>query len=92
MEEKNRYQLRYAAGVYWLLDMEQTGRAYRKPIVMNECGAYIWENYSQQAEEDRIADLLHERYGISREEAAADVNQFIGELKEQGVSCERKVK
>lgn len=85
MEEKNHYQLRYAAGVYWLLDMEQTGKEYKRPIVMNGCGAYIWQNYIERVPEDRIADLLHERYGISREEALADINQFIEELKEQGV-------
>ena len=36
---KERYQLRQAAGAYWLLDMEQ-GEQYKKPFMLNECGAY----------------------------------------------------
>ena len=28
-----RYQLRHAAGCYWLLDMEQSGKDYIGPIV-----------------------------------------------------------
>ena len=35
------YQLRYAAGIYWLLDMSQPGYPYRKPLPLNEMGAAI---------------------------------------------------
>ncbi len=31
------YQLRHAAGRYWLLDMQQEGLTYRKPIKLNRC-------------------------------------------------------
>ena len=39
---KTLYQLRYAAGIYWLLDMSQPGYPYRKPLPLNEMGASIW--------------------------------------------------
>ena len=32
--QKNRYQLRCAAGKYWLLDMEQDGETYRPPLML----------------------------------------------------------
>lgn len=43
--QKNRYQLRCAAGKYWLLDMEQDGETYRPPLMLNESGAYIFRQY-----------------------------------------------
>jgi len=85
MQEKKRYQLRYAAGIYWLLDMEQTGEEYKKPVTMNECGAYIWQNYIESASEQEIAGMLHRRYGISSEEALEDIRGFIKQLQEQGI-------
>lgn len=85
MQEKKRYQLRYAAGLYWLLDMEQTGEIYKRPVTMNECGAYIWQNYIESVSEEEIADMLHTRYGISGEEALADIREFIKQLQKQGI-------
>lgn len=86
MRAKKRYQLRYAAGLYWLLDMEQTGAAYKKPVTMNECGAYIWQNYIESASsEEEIADMLHMRYGISSGEALEDIREFLKQLQKQGV-------
>lgn len=43
--QKNKYQLRCAAGKYWLLDMEQDGEPYRPPLMLNESGAYIFRQY-----------------------------------------------
>ena len=34
--QKNRYQLRCAAGKYWLLDMEQDGETYRPDKIAEE--------------------------------------------------------
>lgn len=86
MQKKKQYQLRYAAGLYWLLDMEQTGGTYKKPVIMNECGAYIWQNYIESVSEQEIAGMLHTRYGISSEEALKDVREFIKQLQKQGIS------
>ncbi len=90
MHEKKRYQLRYAAGLYWLLDMEQTGEIYKKPVTMNECGAYIWQNYIESASEEEIADMLHMRYDISCEEALEDIREFIQQLHKQGILVKNK--
>lgn len=44
----NGYELRKAAGLYWLLDLRQDGEHYKPPLAMNEmdwrlCGQHIWE-------------------------------------------------
>ncbi|MCM1568699.1 MAG: PqqD family protein [Roseburia sp.] len=83
MKNADRYQLRYAAGQYWLLDMEQDGDCYREPICMNESGAFILEQYFLLGERTAVAQQMHERYGISVEQALADVEEFLQKLKEQ---------
>lgn len=80
-----RYQLRHAAGLYWLIDMEQKGVPFKRPVPMNEVGAVIW-NMLQEGQRDRIADRLCMEYQVSREQAAQDVEQFLKNLSRHGVS------
>ena len=42
-KQSERYQIRQAAGMYWLLDMEQSGIPYRQPVLLNETGAAFWK-------------------------------------------------
>ena len=69
--QKNRYQLRCAAGKYWLLDMEQDGETYRPPLMLNESGAYIFRQYMAGNTADKIAET--------------DVMQFIRQMELQGI-------
>lgn len=85
MDGRGRYQLRKAAGLYWLLDMEQTGAGRRDPVVLNESGAYIWKRYGELQSEAAVAEELNREYGIPVSEALADVRQFLGQLQGQGL-------
>lgn len=84
MKSKGRYQLRHAAGLYWLIDMEQSGVPFRKPVLLNEMGAVIW-TMLQEGREDQIADRLSGEYQVSRELVEEDVRQFRECLREQGI-------
>lgn len=83
-EKKNRYQLRQAAGVYWLIDMEQTGVPFVKPVPVNEMGAGIWKLLNG-VQEDQVAEILCREYGIGREQAVQDVKHFLKDLKKHGI-------
>ncbi len=85
MRGKERYQLRKAAGLYWLLDMEQGGAEKREPVVLNESGAYIWEQYRRLGSETSVAEALSREFGISVQEGLTDIRQFFQQLKEQGL-------
>lgn len=37
------YELRKAAGLYWLLDLRQDGEHYKPPLAMNEMGTEIFK-------------------------------------------------
>lgn len=79
------YQMRKAAGGYWLLDMGQTGLAYKNPVPLNETGAEIWELTEAGKTPEQIAEKFAKDYGIAKEEALADVRQFFEQLKQQGI-------
>lgn len=86
----DRYKIRKAAGSCWLLDMEQDGKNYIKPIEINESGARIWELASQGKDVSSIAEELAKEYEIGIEELEEDVRQFLDGLKRAGVSIETK--
>lgn len=84
-ERQTGYQLREAAGDYWLINMEQKGLPFEKPLMLNQCGALIWKEYSAGKAMGEIAGMLRQFYGIGPAEAEADVEDFIGQLKGQGI-------
>ena len=81
----NRYQLRYAAGLYWLLDMVQSGEAYVSPLPLNEEGAQLWKMIQCGMSEDAICKHLCEKYEVSPQQAHIDVHEFIVQLKSKNV-------
>lgn len=81
-----RYQLRTAAGKYWLMDMGQKAGNYRAPVAMNETGAMILEYFWKSGDTKEPAKVLSETYEIDLEEAQADVNEFLNQLRSQGIA------
>ena len=83
---KERYQLRHAAGKFWLIDMEQEMGKYRAPVAMNETGAMILQSFWKTGKEEDTAKALSETYEIDLEEALVDVREFLQQLKAQGIA------
>lgn len=88
MGTEKRTVLRYAAGAYWLLDMEQKGLDYHRPVMLNECGACIWKRYNAGDTEPEIAEWMKNEYGISPEQARDDVSSFMEQMRKQGFFTE----
>ncbi len=86
---EQRYQLRKAAGCYWLLDMWQTGKTNTKPVILNENGAIIWQRLREGENQEAIAKEFHQNYGISEQEALQDIGAFLKQLEKQGVQVTR---
>lgn len=79
------YQLRYAAGLYWLLDMEQEGYPYHPPVPLNETGAELFRMFADGKTEEEAVFFFCREYDVSREEAREDIQQFLSQLARQGV-------
>ena len=83
-----RHQLRYAAGLYWLLDTEQPGVPYKKPLSMNEVGADIFRMMVNGMDREQIVETLCREYQMPRSVILPDVEQFHAQLAEYGISNE----
>ncbi len=85
MEEGGRYQLRRAAGLCWLLDMQQSGAESEGVVSFNETGAFIWEHYRRLQSEEAVAEAVSACFLNPLEESLRDVRQFLAQLKGLGV-------
>ncbi len=76
------YQLRYAAGRYFLLDMKQSPELYRKPLQLNTTGARIFNMLAEGISEKDIVDRLYSEYQEvpDAEDIRQDVRFFIEQL------------
>lgn len=81
----SKYQLRYAAGIYWLLDMEQEGIPYKKPLPLNETGARIWNMRMQGMETEEIVVAMSESHDVPAGEVRQDVQQFLEQLRRYNI-------
>lgn len=79
------YQLRKAAGAYWLLAMKQNGKEYQQPLMLNESGALIVEAVTQGNSKEMIAEEFAERFSLSKEEALEDIEGFLKQLSVYGI-------
>lgn len=84
-EKKQRYVLRQAAGMYWLIDTLQTGNPYQPPVSFNHTGAAIWNMLQEEKSIEQVARKISEKHGITQEEAKEDVEQFVSQLKKSGI-------
>lgn len=88
IKEPERWQLRHAAGSYWLLDMMQGLENRKPPLSLNQVGAEIWRSLQQGMKEEAVAEQMSSRYQIDRESALADVRGFLAGLEAQGIVIE----
>ena len=54
-------------------------------FVLNELGAFIWELLPNVKDEAEICEAILKEYDVSAEEAAGDVAEFIGKLREMDI-------
>lgn len=85
IKEQERWQLRRAAGSYWLLDMKRGPESRKNPLSLNQAGAELWGLLQQGIEEEAAADMLCSRYQLDRECALKDVREFLSGLRAQGI-------
>jgi hypothetical protein len=52
---------------------------------IRESGIFIFEAIEKGADRDEILDGLVEEFDVDREQAAADLDEFLRELKEKGI-------
>jgi hypothetical protein len=79
------YQLREAAGFYWLINMNQSGKDWQQPMRLNETGVLLLNGLAEGIPQEKLAQKLIERYELPPEEAEKDVREFSARLKNLGI-------
>ena len=82
---KNRYQLRRAAGVCWLLDMDQDQLVYKRPLCLNETGGYFWSLIEEGCKKEQIVETICREFGLEEKQAQEDVDAFFRQLEENHI-------
>jgi len=82
------YQLRQAAGKYWLLHMEQKGIPYERPLQLNRIGAEMWTLLIEKKTTEQIVEYLTWEYNVAAEEIIEDIQQFYHQLETYGIIIE----
>ena len=84
----DRFILRKAAGLYWLVDLEQKGSTYHETMKLDEKGALIWNLMNEGKSYEEITELLFKESGEGRQRIYLSVLRFAEALKEYGVILE----
>ena len=88
IKRQEGYCLKEIAGVHYLLPYGQKVADQRKGIVLNETGAFLWNELKTSMTDDTLAEKLVQHYLASCEEAKEirkDVKQFVQELLSLGI-------
>ncbi len=80
-----RYQLRYAAGTYWLSDTNPKGRVIPRPLELNETAAEIWKMLENGKNTKEIAEFFCEGNKEQEKEIQNDIEQFIEQLRQNKI-------
>ena len=75
------YELREAAGCYWLSDVSQSGRTWQQPLRLNETGAFLLQGVYEGKTREKLAAALAAHYEMDAEELQEDVDAFLAQLK-----------
>lgn len=84
----SEYQLRQAAGKYWLLHMEQKGIPYERPLQLNSVGANMWKLLQEGNTTEQMVECLTQEYEVTPEEIREDIKLFYQQLGNYGIFVE----
>lgn len=86
MKTKKGFTLRPLGNEYILIAEGVETVNFNQMISLNESAAMLWENVDgKDFDTDTLINLLVENYGISREQAAKDIQPLVQSWKKAGI-------
>ena len=80
LRARSGYVLRDIAGEYLLIPVELEDGSQSQMAVLNEIGAFLWGLLQGEQTVDTMAQAITDEYEVSREEAEADICEFLDHL------------
>ena len=85
MNLKGDFIVREIGGESFLVPIGEAAQKFSGLFMLDEVGAFIWSRLAAGEDEGRIVAAILEEYEVSRDEAAADVSEFLQKLRDMGV-------
>lgn len=84
MKLKKDYVLRQVANTWVVLPLGTADAAFDGMMKLNHSGAFLWQQMEQGKDFGALVDALTMEYEVSREQAEADVKEFLAKLIKAG--------
>lgn len=81
MKLKENYILRQVAGTWVVMPVGAATLDFNGMLTLNDTGALLWQSLEQGRDP---VEALTAEYDVTSEQAAADVEEFIGKLRSAG--------
>lgn len=85
MRIKDGFIMRTISDMYVVVPVEKESRDFHGMIQLNESGAFLWKQMSQEFEIEDLIQALMNEYHVSYEVAKKDINHVIESLKKSGI-------
>ncbi len=85
MTLKMSFVKREIAGETFLVPVGEAAKKYSGLIILNELGSFLWDLIAEGKDEAELLSAILGEYEISREEAQADMKEFLDRLAEMGI-------
>ena len=82
MELKKQFVLREIVGEAVLVPVGESAARFNGLLTVNELGKFIWENIDSSKDEDELLQRILDEYEVDGDVAKADLDEFLGKLKE----------
>lgn len=81
MKLKENFVLRQVAGTWVVMPVGAATLDFNGMLTLNETGALLWKAIQQGTDP---VEALTSEYDVARDQAAADMEEFIGKLRAAG--------
>ena len=92
LKARSGYVLRDIAGEYLLIPVELEDGSQSQMAVLNEVGKFLWEKLQEEQTVDTMANAVTGEYEVSREEAEADICEFLDHLSQHQLLTKMEVR
>lgn len=84
MKLKSNFVLRQIAGTWVVMPLSKDILNFDGMLSLNETGVALWLWMEKGLERESLVDMLTLEYDVSRNQALADIDEFITKLKKAG--------
>lgn len=84
MKIKEGFMLRQVADNWVVLPIGQASVNFNGMLSLNESGVLLWRALADGGDSDTLCDALLAEYDVERDQALADVDEFIATLTKVG--------